>query len=117
MIGKQAWKDKGDILKDEISGKLGMLGYNRGSRILSTKLFNSDKLNNKTFSLNGKLGKTLGIAGRKLPVGQTASRLIDLSRPAILGAMALHDLHGTVKRVRKYNKKAKKIQEKQRKQT
>lgn len=117
LIGKQAWKDKGDILKDEISGKLGMLGYNRGSRILSTKLFKSDKLNNKTFSLNGKLGKTLGIAGRKLPVGQTASRLIDLSRPAILGAMALHDMHGTVKRVRKYNKKAKKIQEKQRKQT
>lgn len=117
LIGKQAWKDKGDILKDEIGGKLGVFGYSRGSRILSTKLFNSDKLNNKTFSLNGKLGKTLGIAGKKLPVGQTASRLIDLSRPAILGAMALHDLHGTVKRVRKYNKKAKKIQEKQRKQT
>lgn len=115
LIAKQAWKDKGKILKDEIGSKVGMFGYSRGSRILSNKLFNSNKLNSKAISLNGKAGKLLGLSGKKLPVGQTASRLIDLTRPAIIGAMALHDAAGTVKRLRTYNSNAKKIQAKQRK--
>lgn len=91
-MAKNIWRDRNQILKDEVKGALGTAAYNYGSKAAS--------------ALVARAGWTIAYKNRNIDLSYIGSNIIDKTRPIVLGILATKEVADKFIMMRNYYREA-----------
>lgn len=92
-MGQYAWRDRKQLLGDEIKTAIGIAAYAKGSPIAARVI--------------AQTGWSIAFKNRNIPIAAISANVIDRSRPLVLSAIAAGETIDKFKKIRRYYREAK----------
>lgn len=92
-MAQYAWRDRKQLLGDEIKGAIGIAAYAKGSPIAARVI--------------AQTGWTIAFKNRQIPIAHISANVINRSRPFVMKAIAAAEVVDKFKKIRRYYREAK----------